>query len=454
MSRLARHFAVLALIPGALILGAMPARAQIGADPTAPSSRSAAPPEAITTASPVSAESAPATSGPAAPPPEVTVQPVSVTSLAAPDAFSTAGRDTGLPSDLWRGTPVAMMKAVLPMIAARPLSPAAAALARRVLATGASGPEGTDSATDGDLVGLRATALLALGDVRAAATILQRAPGVDRSSSLSRAAAESALLVGDDMQACTVADALTAGRGDIYWLRLRTYCQALAGQTDAARLTFDLAQAQAKDPVFARLMGARLAGGVSPGAASLRNGLDLALSRSMNLDLTAAKPAPAVAAAIDGGDPAPPLFDKTGLPDELGGVWDDLYSGKSLIYDHFMGLMDAINSPNPKVRARAEAALLLAPGLEDALKGMDDALISTFTVSEGRTPIGRNLVLQSATARKNEGEAALLVLWTSAEAGVDGPSLGDRVRIVAALHAVGLETDARNFALEGLAGLK
>src|SRR5262245_52373025 len=69
-------------------------------------------------------------------------QPVEVSQLAAPDAFTTAGRDTGLPRDLWRGTSVATIQAVLPLLASKPLSPAAAQLARRVLATGAPGPSG------------------------------------------------------------------------------------------------------------------------------------------------------------------------------------------------------------------------------------------------------------------------------------------------------------------------
>ena len=52
------------------------------------------------------------------------------------------------------------------------------------------------------------------------------------------------------------------------------------------------------------------------------------------------------------------------------------------------------------------------------------------------------------------GEAALLVLWTCADAGDAGPSLADRVRIVRVLSRVGLADEARLFVLEGLAALK
>ena len=200
---------------------------------------------------------------------------VEVSPLAAPDAFSTAGRDTGLPAELWRGTPVETARTVLPLLAARPMSAAAATLGRRVLATGAPGPEG--SRGDASLTGARANALIALGDPAAAGRILERAPGLDRSSDLSRAAAEMALLGGDAPRACAIAAGLSTGRGEIYWLRLRAYCQAEAGQAAQAQLTFELAQTQARDAVYGRLMGAQLSG-AAPGAASLRNGLDLALS--------------------------------------------------------------------------------------------------------------------------------------------------------------------------------
>ena len=144
---------------------------------------------------------------------------VEVAPLAAPDAFTTPGRQTGLPADLWRDASGDTVLAVLPKLAERPLSPAAAALARRVLATGAPGPQGLGA--DPAVLGARARALVALGDVKAAAAVLVRAPGLDRSPELSRAAAEAALLAGDDAGACAIAGALTVGREDVYWVRLR-----------------------------------------------------------------------------------------------------------------------------------------------------------------------------------------------------------------------------------------
>lgn len=375
---------------------------------------------------------------------------VEVTQLAAPDAFSTPGRDTGLPPDLWRGTPLETARAVLPALSSKPLSPAAAALARRVLATGASGPDG--AAADPMLGGARAGALIALGDVAAATRILERAPGLERNAELSKAAAETALLSGDTARACQLAEGLSTGRGEAYWLRLRAFCQVEAGQADQAQLTFDLAQTQARDAIYGRLMMARMAG-AAPGAASLRNGLDLALSKSLNLDLAAAKPAPAVAAALSGGDPAPPTFDTAVIDAQIGGLAAAVAAGVPS-EPAVSALIAAAAEADVKSRAKLQSAALLVAALANDLPGADRARISGFAVAEGKGPAGRNLALEAAADGKRVGEAALLALWTSADAGVAGPAVADRVRIIRVLSRIGLANEARLFVLEGLAGLK
>jgi len=376
---------------------------------------------------------------------------VAVQPLAAPDAFSTPGRQTGLPQDLWRGASVDTLNAVLPKLVAGPLSPAAAALARRVLGTGAPGPQGLGP--DPVVLAARAAALVAAGDSRAAAALLARAPNLDRSPELSRAAAESALLAGDDARACSVADALGVGREGVYWLRLRAYCQAIGGRLDQAQLTFDLAQAQARDPVFGRLMSAKLAGGASPGAASLRNGLDYALSRSLGLDLSTAKAAPEVAAAM-GAEPAEPAFDiPEGDGDRLAAV-RALAAGPPPPADLVMRLLDAAVKADAASRPSAQAAALIvaayagAPGPD--LRGR----LAALAVPEGKSPAGRNLALAAAGQEHLMGEAAMLALWSCAEAGQAGLAPAERARIVQALRQAGLDLDARNFAVEGLLALR
>ena len=190
-------------------------------------------------------------------------QAVQVTSLAAPDFFSTGVADTGLTGDLWRGASAQTIRTVLPLLAARPLSPAGRALARRVLATGAMAPD--DVGRDSDLAGLRASALIAQGGMKDAAAILSRTSGLDQSPALAQAGAEAALLTGDDDGACAISDRLTVGRENVYWLRLRSYCQLRSGAAGAAQLTYDLAQSQGRDPIYGRLMGAKLASVTSVG---------------------------------------------------------------------------------------------------------------------------------------------------------------------------------------------
>ena len=211
---------------------------------------------------------------------------VKVKSLAAPDYFSAPVAETGLPADLWKDTAPDIMRDVLPKLAGpMPLSPAFASLARRMLSTGANAPAAVGNEVE--MGAARGLALIALGEAKGANAILDRATGAPGSTGLSMATAEAALITGDDDKACRTQDALTVDRGGAYWLRLRAFCQLKAGQTDAAQLTFQLAQQQTKDADYARLMGAALAG-TAPGTASLKNGVNYALSRRLNLDIQSA----------------------------------------------------------------------------------------------------------------------------------------------------------------------
>jgi hypothetical protein len=276
--------------------------AQSGAG-AAPADKPAATPSTPSPTTPTVAPSAP-----------ITETPVGAQALAQLDLFS-AGRETGLGQDLWKGSSADIARTVIPTLRDAPLSPAAAALGRDLLATASIAPEGAGD--DAALAAARASAVLALGDADGASDILDHTPAVSSSSALSQVAAEAALVTGRNDRACAVGDALAADRDGIYWLRLRAFCQALAGKTDIAQLTFTLANQQARDPYFARLMGAMLAGGTDAGDASLRNGLDYALSVQLKLDLTPAMPTASRAIAqhlaslpaapvLAGGAPPPP----------------------------------------------------------------------------------------------------------------------------------------------------
>jgi hypothetical protein len=232
---------------------------------------------------------------------------VQVQSLAAPDLFSTPAAQTDLSGDLWKDASPGVVKEALPKLATKPLSPAATALALRVLATGANAPAGIGD--DPELGATRALALIALGDAKGADAILDRVPGVGASAQLSLAAAEAALITGADDKACKIGEALTVERSAPYWLRLRAFCQALADQHDAAQLTFTLAAQQTKDADYSRLMNALLSG-TPAGAANLKNGINYALSRKLGLDVSSAAAqataSPALKATFKPADPAAP----------------------------------------------------------------------------------------------------------------------------------------------------
>ena len=258
---------------------APPSARPTAAAPLAPVAAPPGPPPAQAGPQPPAGPQAPATQTLAPPP-----VPVAGEALTPLDLFS-AGRDTGLGPDLWRGASAALARAVIPTLGDSPLSPAAAALARRVLAGAATAPEGAGG--DADLAAARVRALLALGDAPTAELILDHTAGLSNSAALSETAAEAALIDDEDDKACAIGEALSVGRDGAYWLRLRALCQARAGKP-AAQLTMTLAEDADHDPAFARMLGVIVAGGGDPGPASLRDGVDYALSRQLKLDLAPA----------------------------------------------------------------------------------------------------------------------------------------------------------------------
>jgi len=345
---------------------------------------------------------------------------VQVQSLAAPDLFSPPAAQTGLSGDLWKDASPGVVKEALPKLAAKPLSPAAAGLARRVLATGANAPAGIGD--DPELGAARAMALIALGEAKGADAVLDRVPGVAASGPLSLAAAEAALITGADDKACRIGEALSVERGAPYWLRLRAFCQAIGDQRDAAQLTFTLAAQQTKDADYARLMNALLSGAPA-GAASLRNGVDYALSRKLGLDVSStaavAGASPALKAAIAPAGAAPP----SDLTAAQASAVAALRGAKGLA-----AFTDAAKAALPVVVALAKAdAPLEDPVLlaRAALAAGDPATARTIrgkltgdTLPAGATTA--DLALLDATLAAAEGRKDSQVLDGLIERGVQG----------------------------------
>jgi hypothetical protein len=368
--------------------------------------------------------------------------------------------------------------------------------ADRLLATGGQAPDGAGA--DVELAAARIAAVLALGDAPGARAMLDHTPGVMASPALSQVLAEADLVMGQADQACQAGDALTQGKDQPYFRRLRAFCLVRAGNTDAAQLAFDLADAQAKDAVYKRLMSAALSG-AAPGAASLRNGLDLALSQQLKLDLlpavdtawtpilaamatTSAFPAEVSAAAqarlkARGLSEPPTVAAPVLIPLEAGDLKSARAARAQIERNDAAGatvlelaLIDAVLTAaegrvDPAVmdqlvergtageapdRARAQQAAALYAALGAVMSGQARAEFAGFDLGRSTASQARLLELDLVN---NRGDAALLSLWLAADAGPGGPSTLERARIVRVLRGFGFAQDARNVALEGLIGL-
>ena len=463
-------------LPGALILTAaslQPAAAQLPSvlvpPPPAEVVQTSPPPAQPAPAPPTSAPlPAPVQAAPPPPPPAPTMRaPVAVQAapLQAPDLFSSEGSTpTGLPSDLWKGASLDLARTVIPLLSAKPLSPAAGAFALRVMSTSAPAPEGAGQ--DPDLAAARIGAVLSLGDALGARTMLEHTAGVRQNAALSQVAAETDLVLGREDEACGLGDSLAAGKDGPYWRRLRVFCLIRAGDKPGAQLAYDLTTEQAKDETYKRLMGAAVAGAPA-GDASLRNGLEYAVSRRLQLDLTPALDkawAPVVSAVAK--DATAPAAVQAAAAALIAKRVNDLSRASTLnpaVRDATLALAD--NTRDPRA-AEALAADGVAGGVES--KGALAIYTAAGGPSDGRTraafalfDIGRStgnqarlLDMDGAAVGGPKGDAVLLALWLMADAGEAGPGPVDRARIVGALRRAGLRDDARSYAIEGLLGLK
>ncbi len=396
---------------------------------------------------------------------------VEVSRLGGLDLFSSGDKTAkGLGPDLWKDSSADIARAVMPIIGTKPLSPAARRLGIRLLSTGATAPPG--AGTDAALAAARAKALIALGEPTLANTSVDRAPNLGSSEPLSQAAAEAALLVGDDDRACAIGDGLQTGRDGVYWLKLRAYCQAVAGQP-GAQLTLTLALEKAKDPVYARLMTALVAGTGDPGAPSDRNGLERALSRRLKLDLPPAPhfdPTPPTSgmAAVDEIRDAIALGDLESAKASRAGLVQDTEAG---LGPNTLAMLDALLAAatgenigptldrliergavgGPKAAAQPAAIILAALGAPMSPEAR--AEFATFDVGKAAASPARLAALDRAAEGGLKGETALLVLSICQDAGAAGPGPADRARIIQALRQAGLTDAARDFAVEGLMAL-
>ena len=313
----------------------------------------------------------------------------------------------------------------------------------------------------------RIAVVLSAGDAAGARTMLQHTPGVRQSAALSQVAAEASLVLGREDEACTLVDTLTSGKDAPYFRRLRAYCLLAAGDKAGAQLAYDLTAEQAKDDIYKRLMSAAVSGASTAGqTASLRNGLEYALSKRLGLDLIPAldKAWIPIAVAV-ARDPSAPAALQAAAAARLAKRQVDLNQASTLnpvVREAAQSLVDGRLSADLAERLAAEGAsgqavaqqalaLYAAAGAPGAARVR--AVFAGFDIGPTRANQARMLELDAVSAAGSRGDTALLALWLMIDAGEAGPAVVDRARIVRALNRAGFAEDSRRYALEGVLSL-
>ena len=149
--------------------------------------------------------------------------------------------DGGLGVEMWRGSPRPLVETLIPLLPAVTRSAAQQSLARRLLLTAATVPEGEMKARS--LLGLRLERLVAMGMADEARALGRAMAASIPDPVLQRALIDAWWIVGDDSAACDRLSQLVRDDPDPHWLKGLTVCQVAAGQ----QTEFGLAQALLRD---------------------------------------------------------------------------------------------------------------------------------------------------------------------------------------------------------------
>ena len=211
----------------------------------------AQPPAQAAPTAPAGGGAAPAQAGPPAGAAQVPASPkgIEVDKLAATGREAAGvldARNGGLGAELWRGTPHALVEGLIQALPASIPSPALRELARRLLLTSATPPEG---ATGGgpDLLSLRAQKLAEMGDFEDLKALMAAAPGAAGEETLARIGVEARLLEGKTSAVCAEIGNLIRSYHSLYWQKVQVFCQALAKKNQEVDAGIDLLREEGDD---------------------------------------------------------------------------------------------------------------------------------------------------------------------------------------------------------------
>jgi hypothetical protein len=164
----------------------------------------------------------------------------------------------GLPETAWKGSTRPVVDRLIGLLPAPTVSPAARALAERVLTTTATAPAEGPEKPATSFVALRAEKLMALGRSGAAANLARAMPQREENETLSRVLLDAALLDYDNAGACQIVRRQIGKATTPYWQKALIFCQQLAGEHDRAQLGLSLLREQRADDdaLFIRLVNA------------------------------------------------------------------------------------------------------------------------------------------------------------------------------------------------------
>lgn len=167
--------------------------------------------------------------------------PASVETTQLPtDAFAIGNLEAGepaLPLTMWNGSNPQTLEYLLDHAPTRPASPSLGkAMHRTLLSPSASMPVGAGAS----LGGKKLLALVRAGFVEDAQTVSSLATTGKNDLYVAEADATISLLSGNPDGACRRGASLNGGREAIFWVRLRAFCYARAGELDAFDLTMNL----------------------------------------------------------------------------------------------------------------------------------------------------------------------------------------------------------------------
>ena len=201
------------------------------------------------------------------------------------DAFSTGTLDrlTGaLPPTLWQGSDAQTLEYLLTQLPTRPSSPSLGETMKRVLLSPGPGPQ--DAASS--LGGKKLLALARAGFVEEAQTVASISTASRGDPSTGQAEAVADLLSGDANAACQRNANLSSGRDALFWVRLRAFCYAQAGELDAADLTLGVLRDQgAVDTADESFLMAVVTGAAPKAPIAVENALQYAIARTLDLPL-------------------------------------------------------------------------------------------------------------------------------------------------------------------------